>query len=181
MVNLLYITIDIKKYKKQLYNKFIIKKICLLAIIILSSCSTDQEEHLDITPENFFGDWQWVALTSTIAIDYNNDGEASKDLYKQWVEICMKDDIIRFEKGSETSGPYFELENEQTCNSNEPYSIKKSTSWTLKNQNEITIMQDDHGFGYRLTELTSRYLTLERTIGFEDGIPKIYSYRYKKL
>lgn len=157
------------------------RKLYCLVLILLMSCSSNQEEELEITPENFFGDWQWIALTSTIATDYNNDGEESKDLYKQWTEICRKDDIIRFEKGSPTSGPYFVLENEKTCDSNEPNSIKESTSWSLLNENELIIMKDDHGFGYKITELTSKYLTLERTIGWENGVAEIYSYRYKKL
>lgn len=145
------------------------------------SCSTDQEEQLDITPENFFGYWQWIALSSTIATDYNNDGEESKDLYKQWGEICRKDDIIRFEKGSPRSGPYFVLENEQTCNSNEPNSIKESTSWSLLNEKELIIMAEDHGFRYKITELTTNFLTLEIIIGSRNGNLEIYSYRYKKL
>jgi len=157
------------------------KKIIVLLLIILVSCSTnDDNEQLEKTADNLIGDWQWIAFTSNIPIDYNNNGETSKDLYAQFQEVCRKDDILRFEKRNENSGPYFELENEKVCNTNNPNTIKRTSSWYF-DDNFLRIFEDDAANGFRIEEFTSEYLTLSVTADFENGEPVIYSYRYQKI
>lgn len=84
------------------------KKLIILFLAIFLSCSSDDENQLlERTADNLIGDWKWIGLTSNIAVEVN--GETTKDIYNQIQEICRKDDILRFEKRTETSGPYYEI------------------------------------------------------------------------
>lgn len=157
------------------------KKLILLFLVIFISCSSDDvNQELEKTADNLIGDWQWIAFTSNIPLDYNNDGESSKNLYKQFGEVCRKDDILRFEKRNETSGPYFEIENEQVCNSNDPNTIKRTSNWYF-DDNFLRILEDDAANGFGIEEFTTEYLTLSTTVNFQNGEPVIYYYRYQKI
>lgn len=155
------------------------KKFIILCLVIFLSCSSDDENQpLERTADNIIGDWKWIGLTSNIAVEVN--GEITKDIYNQIQEICKKDDILRFEKRTETSGPYHEIENEQTCGSNSSNTVKRTSNWYF-DDNYLRIWEDDAANGFIIEEFTTEYLTLSTTVNFKQGEPIIYYYRYQKI
>jgi len=155
------------------------KKLILLLLVIFMSCSSDDDNQtLEKTADNLIGDWQWIGLTSNIPVEFN--GESSKDIYNQIQEICKKDDILRFEKRNDNSGPYYEIENQQTCGTNSSNTIKRTSGWYFDDE-FLRIWEEDAANGYRIEELTNNFLTLSTTVDFQDGEPVIYYYRYQKI
>ena len=62
-----------------------------LLVFILTSCSSDDEGNVDLSPE---GTWLLISLSVETAFDFNEDGNATRDLFVE--TPCYSGDFIEF-------------------------------------------------------------------------------------
>ena len=69
-------------------------------ILVISSCSKDDDVSINDRKEALFGQWEYEAIDSDTAVDINGDGTVNIDLYNtNEIRQCLKDNLIFFTEG----------------------------------------------------------------------------------
>ena len=70
-------------------------------ILVISSCSKDDDVSINDRKEALFGQWEYEAIDSDTAVDINGDGTVNIDLYNtNEIRQCLKDNLIFFTEGA---------------------------------------------------------------------------------
>ncbi len=113
---------------KRLYP--IISSLFLASIILISSCSKNEEK----TPRDFLVDGQWRITDVEMDPGIEIGGITIKDVYDIFItQECMKDDLIIFN----ADGTITEDEGPTKCDPNSPQTTTENT-WSM-NEEQTTI------------------------------------------
>ena len=148
-------------------NKFNNMKKILLTILGLSfitACNDDDSpvnstidhpiSYIELTGNNNQLDYTLVSVNSDVAIDFDNDGKSSQDVFSQ-MEKCEIDDLFRFTYvKSKNSYVWSMVENGIVCDSNNPYAIKNSRNFEPNPTNRtIEFYDEDKDLVFKATNV----------------------------
>ncbi|WP_111683962.1 hypothetical protein [Winogradskyella tangerina] len=136
----------------------------LFLCLIFGSCSSDDEGNVTITPE---GQWFINSLLVESSFDFNNDGNASRDLFLE--TPCYAGNFIEFfDNGSVTIDidfTYIFVDNTNTQDFECQNGFGISSTWT-QNGNTITVANDDEQ-GDIIGTINGNTITVTILNGFE--------------
>ena len=147
-------------------------------ILVISSCSKDDDVSINDRKEALFGQWEYEAIDSDTAVDINGDGTVNIDLYNtNEIRQCLKDNLIFFTEGAIGEKNEFRInENGLSCGEVDPYSTVESDKYELIN-NEI--LRFDNRNDMQIMEFTKNRLVLEQD-DFLDNQDVVITYTYKR-
>ncbi|KAB5484240.1 hypothetical protein J0656_18915 [Muricauda ruestringensis] len=147
-------------------------------ILVISSCSKDDDVSINDRKEALFGQWEYEAIDSDTAVDINGDGTVNIDLYNtNEIRQCLKDNLIFFTEGAIGEKNEFRInENGLSCGEVDPYSTVESDKYELIN-NEILRFENRNDM--RIIEFTKNRLVLEQD-DFLDDQDVVITYTYKR-
>lgn len=136
----------------------------LVATLAIFSCKSDSEDPTPGTPKTqtellTLSPWVLSAVTNVDAVDFDGDGQSSKDIYAQMLP-CERDDSYQFNKDSTTT----ELAVTK-CAPSEPAIFKGDWMFTKDKKNI-----DWDGEIYAISELTETRMVLVNsfTVGTDN-------------
>ena len=149
----------------------------LIFAIVFTACSSDDEGNVTLTPE---GQWFITSLLVESSFDFNNDGNASRDLFQE--TPCYNGNFIEFfETGNVTididfTYIFIDGNNQQDFECQNGFGI--SSTWT-QNGNTITVANDDEQ-GDIVGTINGNTITVTILNGFEievyDAVNDVIDY-----
>lgn len=177
------------------------KKILLtfFSIAVLTACSNDDDspvnstiDHpisfIELTGNNNQLDYTLVSVKAENAIDFDNDGNASTDVYAQ-IPKCELDDLFIFTYVKSMNNYVWSMtENTVVCDDNLPYYTKNSGSFNPDpNLRTIEFFDDEQELVFKATNVkliernTPEKVSFELTFDFYDPYFKTtLHYKYIK-
>lgn len=140
----------------------------LLILTLLLSCSDDEDTvSLDNRAEALFGQWEYEAINSNIAVDINGDGTVNDDFYNtNEIRQCLKDNLTFFNDRAPDEKDVFTInENGLSCGEVPAFQNVESDTYELVN-NEI--IQFDNRNDWTIIEFTQNRLVVQEEDFFDD-------------
>ncbi|SFC40539.1 hypothetical protein SAMN04487891_110146 [Flagellimonas taeanensis] len=147
-------------------------------ILVISSCSKDDDVSINDRKEALFGQWEYEAIESNTAVDINGDGTVNIDLYNtNEIRQCLKDNLTFFASRGEGEPNAFTInENGLSCGEVDSYENVESDRYELIN-NEILHFENRNDM--LIIEFTKNQLVLEQD-DFLDDQHVVITYTYKR-
>ncbi|RPG32208.1 MAG: hypothetical protein CBB72_011135 [Muricauda sp. TMED12] len=150
----------------------------LVIVLVLFSCSKDDDISIDDRNEALFGQWEYEAIDSNTAVDVNGDGTVNIDLYNtNEIRQCLKDNLTFFSEGMTGEKNDFSInENGLSCGEVPAYNNVEDDKYELIN-NEI--LRFENRDDMRIIEFVKNRLVLEQD-DFLDNQDVVITYTYKR-
>lgn len=151
----------------------------LLVVALLLSCSDDDGNvALDNRAEALFGQWEYEAINSNIAVDINGDGTVNDDFYNtNEIRQCLKDNLTFFNDRPPVEKDVFTInENGLSCGEVPAFQNVEDDTYELIN-NEI--IRFDNRNDWTIIEFTQNRLVVQEE-DFLDDRDVIITYVLKR-
>ena len=140
----------------------------VLSVLLIYSCNNDDNNVSETDrAEALFGQWEYEAINSNIAVDINGDGTVNDDFYNtNEIRQCLKDNLIFFnDRGSGEKDVFTINENALSCGDVPAFQNVESDTYELINNK---IIRFDTRSDWTIIEFTQNRLVVEEEDFLDD-------------